>query len=92
MNVLTGWRNTGKSSLIDIIEYCFGRKTLTVSEGKIQRTVGWYGLILRNEDKFAFSGRPAPRKGTPQRGRPLLAAWRRNPSRTSNSQHQLQCR
>jgi hypothetical protein len=63
LNVLTGWRNTGKSSLIDIVEYCFGRSTLTVSEGKIQRTVSWYGLVLRNDGKFVFSGRPAPKPG-----------------------------
>ncbi len=23
LNVLTGWRNTGKSSLIEIVDYCF---------------------------------------------------------------------
>jgi predicted nucleic acid-binding Zn-ribbon protein len=63
LNVLTGWRNTGKSSLIDIVEYCFGGSTLTVSEGKIQRTVAWYGLVLNSHGRFAFSGRPAPTGG-----------------------------
>jgi hypothetical protein len=63
LNVLTGWRSTGKSSLIEIVDYCFGRKTLTVSAGKIRQTVAWYGLVLRNDDKFAFSGRPAPTEG-----------------------------
>lgn len=63
LNVITGWRNTGKSSLLDIVEYCFGRTTLTVSRGKVRRTVGWYGLILRDGERHVFAGRPAPRDG-----------------------------
>jgi hypothetical protein len=63
LNVITGWRNTGKSSLLDIVEYCFGRSTLTVSRGKVRRTVGWYGLIVRDGDRYVFAGRPAPRDG-----------------------------
>ncbi len=63
LNVLTGWRNTGKSSLLEIVDYCFGRSTLTVSRGKVRRTVGWYGLVLRDGDNYAFAGRPAPRDG-----------------------------
>jgi hypothetical protein len=61
LNVITGWRNTGKSSLLEIIEYCFGRSELTVSHGKVRRTVGWYGLVLRDGDRYAFAARPAPR-------------------------------
>lgn len=63
LNVITGWRNTGKSSLLEIVDYCFGRSTLTVSRGKVRRTVGWYGLVLRDGDRYAFAGRPAPREG-----------------------------
>jgi hypothetical protein len=63
LNVLTGWRNTGKSSLIEIVDYCFGRKTLQVSEGKIRDTVAWYALILRNDDKYVLAARPAPDPG-----------------------------
>jgi hypothetical protein len=63
LNVLTGWRNTGKSSLIEIVDYCFGRKTLHVSEGKIRDTVAWYALILRHNGKYVFVARPAPDPG-----------------------------
>lgn len=63
LNVITGWRNTGKSSLLEIVDYCFGRSTLLVSQGKIRRTVGWYGLVLRQGTSFAFAARPAPRPG-----------------------------
>jgi hypothetical protein len=68
LNVITGWRNTGKSSLLEIVDYCFGRSTLTVSRGKIRRTVGWYGLVLRQDESFAFAGRPAPRDGAASTG------------------------
>jgi hypothetical protein len=64
LNVLTGWRNTGKSSLIEIVDYCFGRKTLHVSEGKVRDHVAWYALILRNNDKYVFVARPAPAVGS----------------------------
>jgi hypothetical protein len=63
LNVITGWRNTGKSSLIEIVDYCFGRQSLQVSEGKIRDTVAWYALILRNDDKHLFVARPAPDRG-----------------------------
>ncbi|HXR31726.1 MAG TPA: DUF3732 domain-containing protein [Solirubrobacterales bacterium] len=68
LNVITGWRNTGKSSLLEIVDYCFGRSTLTVSRGKIRRTVGWYGLVLRQGENFAFAARPAPREGAASTG------------------------
>ncbi len=61
LNVITGWRNTGKSSLLEIVDYCFGRSRLTVSRGKVRRTVSWYGLVLCDGDRYAFAGRPAPR-------------------------------
>ncbi len=63
LNVLTGWRNTGKSSLIEIVDYCFGRRTLQVSEGKIRDTVAWFALILRNNGRYVFVARPAPDPG-----------------------------
>ena len=60
LNVVTGWRATGKSSLIDIVDYCFGRTGLGVTRGKIRRTVGWYGLVLRHQEQYVFAGRPSP--------------------------------
>jgi hypothetical protein len=63
LNIVSGWRNTGKSSLIEIVDYCFGRKTLHVSEGKIREHVAWYGLVLRNDGRYVFVARPAPAQG-----------------------------
>lgn len=63
LNIISGWRNTGKTSLIDLVEYCFGRSELTVSQGKIRRTVSWYGMVLRVQKRYVFVGRPAPKEG-----------------------------
>jgi chromosome segregation ATPase len=34
VNVITGKSETGKSALADIVDYCLGRSTFTVFEGK----------------------------------------------------------
>lgn len=68
LNIISGWRNTGKTSLIDIVEYCFGRSELGVSAGKIRRTVAWYGLVLRSDGRYVFAGRPAPKPGKARTG------------------------
>ena len=36
VNIITGKSNTGKSALIDIVEYCLGRSTFNVPEGVIR--------------------------------------------------------
>lgn len=61
LNLITGWRNTGKSSILDIVSYCFGKDELEVANGPIRDAVGWYGLVLSQRGRFAFSGRPAPK-------------------------------
>lgn len=35
LNVVTGWSRTGKSALLDIVEFCLGRDTLTMPLGPI---------------------------------------------------------
>lgn len=62
LNVISGWRRTGKSSLLEIIEYCFGKEKLEVAHGPIRDSVLWYGLVLNHRNAFAFAGRPRPRE------------------------------
>ena len=33
LNILTGSAKTGKSSIVDILDYCFGRSECNVAEG-----------------------------------------------------------
>ena len=64
LNIVTGDSKTGKSALLDIVEYCLGRDTLQMPVGPITRTVVWYATLFELEDGGrAFVARPAPRPG-----------------------------
>lgn len=60
INVITGASKTGKSALIDIVDYCLGRNEYTVPSGVIRDTVVWYVLHIRLPNTQAIIGRPAP--------------------------------
>src|SRR2546428_4251116 len=57
VNIITGKSATGKSALIDIVDYCLGRSECTVSEGIIRETVSWFGLRLRFPNDEIFVAR-----------------------------------
>lgn len=61
MSIITGASKTGKSSLIDIIEYCFGREQCHVSDGVIRQHVAWYGILLDRGDSRMFLARRNPK-------------------------------
>lgn len=61
VNVITGASKTGKTALIDIVDYCLGRLEYTVPEGRIRETVVWYALHVQLSSTQAVIGRPAPR-------------------------------
>jgi hypothetical protein len=60
VNIITGSSKTGKSSLIDIVEYCLGLNPCTVPVGVIRDTVAWYGLVLQFPDTQCFIARRDP--------------------------------
>jgi len=60
VNVITGSSKSGKSSLVDIVDYCFGSKECDVPEGPIRRKVSWFGLHLKLENGQAFIARRCP--------------------------------
>ena len=66
LSILTGRAKTGKSSIIDILDYCFGRPECYVAEGVIRQHVSWFGVEIANRDDILFIGRrnPGPGKGT----------------------------
>ena len=66
LNIITGKSRTGKSSLIDIIDYCFGRSDCYVAEGFIRRNVSWFGVELEHNDDRLFIARrnPGPAQNT----------------------------
>jgi Protein of unknown function (DUF3732) len=73
LNVLTGESKTGKSALLEIIEFCLGRSTVTLPQGPAFESVSWYGLLLDIAGQRAFVGRPAPEAGRGSSTRAMLA-------------------
>jgi hypothetical protein len=60
LNVLTGASKTGKSAIIDIIDYCTGRSECNVADGVIRRYVGWYAILFQLNDGQIFIARRNP--------------------------------
>ncbi len=60
VNIITGASKTGKSALIDIVDYCFGAGECRVPEGPIRRSVSWFGLRLQLDSGQAFIARRCP--------------------------------
>ena len=46
ISIITGDKNTGKSSLMDIVDYCLGRRICNIPIGPIRDAVEWYALRL----------------------------------------------
>jgi len=63
VNIVTGASKSGKSALIDVVDYCFGSGECHVPEGPIRRSVAWFGLRLQLTTGQAFVARrcPSPR-------------------------------
>lgn len=64
VNVITGRSLTGKSAIIDIIDYCMGRSTFNIPEGVIRDAVAWYAVIytLANNTEVLIA-KSAPKDG-----------------------------
>lgn len=63
LNIITGKSKTGKSAIIDIIDYCLGRGSFNVAEGTIRRKVAWFGIHLANVSDEVFIARDNPGPG-----------------------------
>jgi hypothetical protein len=47
VEVITGQSQTGKSSLIAIVDYCLGAGKCTIPVGEIRDSVEWFGVVLK---------------------------------------------
>lgn len=63
VNVITGKSRTGKSAIIDIIDYCLGRSSFRIFEGVNRDVVSWYALLLQLNETQIFIAKPAPKAG-----------------------------
>jgi hypothetical protein len=60
LNIVTGASKTGKSALLDIVDYCWGRSECTVAEGEIRRKTSWFALHLDNAGEGIVLARRNP--------------------------------
>jgi len=75
-NIITGSSATGKSALIQIVDYCLGRKECTVPEGVIRETVSWFGLRLQLSSGQVFVARQNPPSGSTTTNRAYIEEGR----------------
>jgi Protein of unknown function (DUF3732) len=60
VSIVTGWSSTGKSSIVDIINYVLGSGTCSIPVGYIRDLVSWYGLEIETDVGPMRIARPKP--------------------------------
>ncbi|MCC8968936.1 DUF3732 domain-containing protein [Bradyrhizobium brasilense] len=60
LNIVTGASKTGKSALLDIVDYCWGRSECTIAEGEIRRGVSWFAVLLDRDGEGILIARRNP--------------------------------
>lgn len=63
LNVLTGASKTGKSTLLDIIDYCMGSTDFPVAAGVVRDHTRVYAVLFQKGQEGVFVARFAPRRG-----------------------------
>ena len=63
LNIVTGVSKTGKSALLDIVDYCWGRSECTIAEGEIRRAVSWFSVLFDHEGEGVLIARKNPGPG-----------------------------
>lgn len=62
VNIITGESKTGKTAIIDVVNYCLGSDECRISEGVIRDTVEWFGILLKYEEEEIFIARQNPNR------------------------------
>lgn len=63
LNVVTGVSDTGKSAVVEIVDYCLGSGGHGVYKGRELESIGWYGLRLVIDSQSVFVARRRPPDG-----------------------------
>ncbi|HWH60667.1 MAG TPA: DUF3732 domain-containing protein [Terriglobales bacterium] len=63
LNIITGASKTGKSAIVDIVDYCTGRSECLVPDGKIREHVAWYAVLFQLGEGQIFVARRNPALG-----------------------------
>lgn len=57
LNIVTGGPQTGKSSLLTIVDYCWGREDCVIPGGEIRRSVSWFAVLFDNRGEGVLVAR-----------------------------------
>ena len=60
LNIITGGSKSGKSALLDIVDYCWGRDECTIPRGEIRRSVSWFAVLLDHNGENILIARRNP--------------------------------
>ena len=60
VSIISGWSSTGKSSIVDIINYVLGSGTCSIPVGVIRDVASWYGLEIETDTGMIRIARPKP--------------------------------
>ena len=60
VNVITGDSQTGKSSIVAIIDYCLASTKCSIPVGIIREKTDWFGLIIKVTGKYLMLARREP--------------------------------
>ncbi len=63
LNIITGDSKTGKSALIEIVDYCLFSSRSSIPKGKITTFASLFVVIFQVGDNYLVVGRPSPEKG-----------------------------
>jgi len=62
VNIITGDSKTGKTAIIDIVDYCLGSGDFKVAEGVVREYVWWYAVRYQLKQGQILVARPNPIK------------------------------
>jgi hypothetical protein len=60
LNVITGGSGTGKSAIINVVDYCLGAKGCSIPARVVRDAVRWYAILLQLRDCQVFVARAVP--------------------------------
>lgn len=61
LNIITGDSKTGKSALIEIVDYCLFSSRSSIPKGKITDFASLFVVVFQVDEIYIVVGRPAPR-------------------------------
>lgn len=59
LNIITGDSKTGKSAILEIVDYCLFSSRSTIPKGVVESFSDLYSIVLKASDKYIVIGRPS---------------------------------